>query len=49
MIIEWLRKEIIDDNSKLKEYLFILKYIIGYRGDGYLVVKVFFCNYDEKV
>lgn len=48
MITEWLRKEIIDDNSKLKEHPSILKYITGHRGDGHSVVKVFLRNHDEK-
>lgn len=43
-----MKKEIIDDNSKLKDHPSILKYIAGRRGDGHSVVKVFLRNHDKE-
>lgn len=43
-----MKKEIIVDNSKLKEHPSILKFIAGRRVDGHSVVKVFLRNQDEE-
>lgn len=47
VINEWRKWKVILDEFVLFIYLFIVKYIVGYKGDSGIVVKVFFSNGNE--
>lgn len=47
MIHEWSKGEVIHNSSALKNNKSIVEYIVGHRGDGNTVVKVFLRNDDE--
>lgn len=47
VIDDWLKGEVIQNSSALKKNEAIVGYIVGHRGDGNTVVKVFLRNDDE--
>lgn len=47
VIKEWLKRDPVDDISKLREHPSILKYLAGHKRDGSLVMNVFLSKDDE--
>lgn len=48
VIKEWLKRDSVEDISRLREHPSIIKYLAGQKTDGKLVMKVFLSEDNEK-